>query len=122
MKVKAIGAIFLLGIALFLLVARHGESVKNVQFPVISYPNPFDIKNNKIVNIKFNPDDNEIVTIVNLLGQPVATLPAASVSSYFGKATWDGLDDWGTAVASGIYFILVRGRNVNDRGKMTVIN
>lgn len=78
--------------------------------PLISqfsnYPNPF----NPLTTIRFNlnrelndPDKLE-VTIYNVKGQKVKTLPISPSQSRTGFVVWDGTDNSNQPVSSGVYF------------------
>jgi|GEM_PF-608934 len=67
-----------------------------------NYPNPF----NPTTKIKYNlPEQATVVLkIYNLLGQEVATLADAPQAAGYYEATWDGRNNFGTNVSSGVYF------------------
>jgi len=81
-----------------------------------NYPNPFNPVTNIIYDIGFNEGPRQKVSVIvyNLLGQHVATL----VNEYknIGRYTtrWDGKDQHGVPVSSGIYFV----RLMNDHGRI----
>jgi len=66
-----------------------------------NYPNPF----NPITNIQFAlPKKSEVrIVIYNMLGQKVKTLVDGFLSPGKYEITWDGRDESGRAVASGVY-------------------
>src|SRR5690606_11788149 len=66
-----------------------------------NYPNPF----NPETSIRFEaPASGHLtVAIYNLLGQQVASLFDGQVAAGAGQMTWNGLDDAGQQVATGIY-------------------
>lgn len=75
-----------------------------------NYPNPF----NPTTTIEYSIANTTPVeiTIFNQLGQKVRTLrndPVVQAGSYV--VTWDGRDDKGHALASGIYLYQIRTRN-----------
>ena len=67
-----------------------------------NYPNPF----NPQTTIRFAvPEPSEIQIIVyNSLGQKVRLLTRENYSPGYYEVVWDGRDDFGSPVASGIYF------------------
>ena len=67
-----------------------------------NYPNPL----NPTTTIEFYlPDAAQvIVTILNVLGQEVRTLCSGDYSAGFGHVEWNGTDDLGREVASGVYY------------------
>jgi hypothetical protein len=67
-----------------------------------NYPNPF----NPQTTITFNlPSPGEIdISIFNLLGQKVATIASGQYAAGEHRVVWDGKDDNGNSVSSGLYF------------------
>jgi hypothetical protein len=67
-----------------------------------NYPNPF----NPTTRIKYDlPEQATVVLkIYNLLGQEVATLENAPQAAGYYEATWDGRNNFGANVSSGVYF------------------
>jgi FlgD Ig-like domain len=67
-----------------------------------NYPNPFNLS----TTIRFSlPRKSEVTCEVhNLLGQRVRRLLSATLSAGSHELTWDGMNDGGEEVASGIYF------------------
>ena len=66
-----------------------------------NYPNPF----NPSTTIQFDmPVSGEVsVRVYDVLGQEVRTLIHAIVNAGRTQITWDGRDDWGHAVSTGVY-------------------
>ena len=66
-----------------------------------NYPNPF----NPATAIDFAVPNNARVTlsVFNLLGQEIRTLVSGERQPGAYSVTWDGRDDFGKAVASGLY-------------------
>ena len=73
-----------------------------------NYPNPF----NPTTKIDFALARTGDVTIVvyNLIGQKVKTLVSESLHYGYHGITWNGLDDFGRAVPSGVYFSELRAK------------
>lgn len=71
-----------------------------------TYPNPF----NSSCKIEYTLPDNQIyeMTITDVLGRTVRTYKINSLSGY---VTWDGTNENGQLVSSGIYCVIVRGGN-----------
>jgi flagellar hook assembly protein FlgD len=58
------------------------------------------------------PEAAEVrVSIYNVRGQPVRKLVNGFLPAGFFAVRWDGRDDGGGAVSSGVYFILLRVGN-----------
>ncbi|MFC1693888.1 FlgD immunoglobulin-like domain containing protein [Candidatus Latescibacterota bacterium] len=66
-----------------------------------NYPNPF----NPITTIDFSIPESGFVTLLiyNIMGQKVRELVAENMKAGVHSVVWDGKDDEGTSVASGIY-------------------
>ncbi|MFQ5604490.1 MAG: right-handed parallel beta-helix repeat-containing protein [bacterium] len=81
-----------------------------------NYPNPF----NPQTTIKYQlPKAAEVkLTIYNLLGQRVATLVDKQMPEGFYSVQWDGKDDAGRSVASGIYVYALRAGDFAQARKM----
>jgi hypothetical protein len=82
-------------------------------------PNPF----NPSTSITFAMKDKGVVTlkIYNVAGQLVRTLVSGTkdVGSY--TVTWDGKNDRGGAVASGVYFYKMETKDFNQTRKMVML-
>lgn len=84
-----------------------------------NYPNPF----NPTTLISFGiPRDSEVkVEIFNLLGQRVRTLLREQEKAGYKTVIWDGKDDAGKGVTSGVYFYRVDAGSFHDTKKMTLL-
>jgi len=67
-----------------------------------NYPNPF----NPTTEIEYAlPVDCQVkLEVYNLLGQVVRTLVDGGQTAGYKSVRWDGRDDWGREIASGVYF------------------
>ncbi len=73
------------------------------QFPIFAYPNPF----NQSTTISFSvegSDKNIQITIHNFSGQKIKTLVDKKLNAGKHQVIWNGTDDSGNQVSSGIYF------------------
>ncbi|MDP4268230.1 MAG: T9SS type A sorting domain-containing protein [Bacteroidota bacterium] len=84
-----------------------------------AYPNPF----NPTTNIQFNIAKSENVKLVvfNILGQQVKTLMNGELKAGSYTATWNGKDEFGNSVASGIYFYRLESQSFNATKKMILM-
>ena len=76
-----------------------------------NYPNPF----NPSTTISFNIPTNSMVglSVYNLLGQEVATILKGEVAAGKHDVVWNGTDNAGYGVASGLYFYRLRATAVS---------
>jgi hypothetical protein len=84
-----------------------------------NYPNPF----NPQTMIKYdlpNPD-NVNITVYNILGQKVKTLIDEYQEAGYKQVSWDGRDDGGREVASGIYFYKIKTIGFEKTKKMVLL-
>ncbi len=84
-----------------------------------NYPNPF----NPITTIKYQLARNSEVSIVvyNVRGQKVATLVNSKQIAGKHTITWNGKNQDGNSVASGIYFIKMKAGDFSQIKKMTLL-
>ncbi len=85
-----------------------------------NYPNPF----NPSTTIAYQlPDDNTYVqlTIYNIMGQAVKTLVDASQNAGSYKAVWDGTNNNGTRVGSGVYFYRIAAGKFSQVKKLLLL-
>ena len=90
------------------------------KFELVSlYPNPF----NPYLNIKYNLDIQENVSIViyNLLGQEVRELLNKNMSPGYHSIQWDGQNEQGVLLGSGIYFVRISTNEKSYTGKVSLI-
>ncbi len=75
-----------------------------------NYPNPF----NPVTFLSFELPKTQIIAlqVMNLSGQAVRLLAAGSYAAGQHQVTWDGRDDQGRLVASGLYFYVLRAGDV----------
>jgi hypothetical protein len=96
-----------------------GSQIPNTFSLSNAYPNPF----NPTTNIKFSIAKSENINLVvfNVLGQKVKTLVNGAMKAGSYTATWDGRDDFGSHVASGIYFYRLESQSFNVTKKMILM-
>ena len=78
-----------------------------------NYPNPF----NPVTTIKYQLSEPSDVTIriFNMTGQVVKTIFDEHHSAGYYSILWNGRDDSGKNVASGVYFYQLRAKAANSR-------
>lgn len=84
-----------------------------------NYPNPF----NPQTSIQYDlPKETEVkLTIYNILGQKVKTLVDERQKAGHKQILWDGRNDKGKEVSSGIYFYLLKTPEFKNTKKMMLI-
>ena len=84
-----------------------------------NYPNPF----NPVTTIRFGVPQAADVSIViyNSTGQKVRTLTADKYPAGFHQLQWDGRNDSGEAVASGLYLYMLRTNGFQQVQKMLLL-
>lgn len=84
-----------------------------------NYPNPFNPTTT--INYKIDRPGQVALTIYNTLGQKVKTLVTKTMSTGLHRVEWDGSDNHGRAVSSGIYFYQLKTDSGILTRKMTLI-
>jgi FtsP/CotA-like multicopper oxidase with cupredoxin domain len=84
-----------------------------------NYPNPF----NPSTEIRFQiPNDEKVeLNIFNSLGQKVRMLVNKNMSAGVHNVTWNGRDNFGNQVSSGIYIYKIKAGSFNQVRKMTLM-
>jgi uncharacterized delta-60 repeat protein len=84
-----------------------------------NYPNPF----NPSTKIEFNLVKSGFVTlqIYDILGRKVRTLVSEELSSGYKSVIWDGKNEEGDAVASGVYFYQLKVGDFSEPKKMLLL-
>jgi len=102
----------------------HGPVLAEVAAPenydlAQNYPNPF----NPTTNIRFQLPQNDQVRIqvFNLTGQLVCTLVDGKMPAGYHMAVWDGRDEYGVRVGSGIYYYRLTCQSFSSTKKMALL-
>jgi len=84
-----------------------------------NYPNPF----NPETEIRFQlPEANHVVIrIFNTLGKEIRTLVEGQYEAGYYRVRWDGKDDNGKSLASGVYLFQLRAGSFSQVKKMSLI-
>ena len=97
-----------------------GNEILPKRFSLLgNYPNPFNAST--VVKFQLSRPGLVELTVYNILGQKIRTLVKEQMTAGPKQVSWDGTDDLGHLLASGIYFykiITVEGRQT---GKMTML-
>ena len=92
-------------------------SLSSVELPTSfsldqNYPNPFNSRTT--FQFKLPQDSPVVVQIINILGQPVRTIVDGRLEAGIHKAVWDGKNDYGQEVVSGVYLVRMKADNFNQ--------
>lgn len=107
------------------LLSDNVDSNGQTQSPLASmfglnnYPNPF----NPNTNIGFiAPEAGDLkLSIFNIRGQRVKELYSGSISKGYHSIAWDGVDDRGVDVSSGVYFVRIEANGRSEAHKMMLM-
>ena len=84
-----------------------------------NYPNPF----NPSTNIKFDIPENGLVSLIvyDLMGHKVSELVNTNMNSGFHNVSWNGTDNFGNTVSTGVYIYQLKTGNYSNTQKMLFI-
>ncbi len=84
-----------------------------------NYPNPFNVET--VIEYNLAEDCHVELAIYNVLGQKIKTLVSQHQEAGHNTVRWNGRDDHGNEVASGVYFCQIQaGGYVNVKKMMSV--
>jgi ligand-binding sensor domain-containing protein len=84
-----------------------------------NFPNPFNLETTILYELK--QDTNIQLSIFNLNGKEVKRLVSDNKQKGIYQIAWNGKDNSGKEVGSGIYFYVLNGENFKEIKKMTLI-
>lgn len=84
-----------------------------------NYPNPF----NPSTTIKFTLHENQNVNLIiyNIKGEKVRTLVSGNLEASYHDIHWNGKDDSGKAISSGVYFYMMKTKHYIKTKKMILM-
>jgi len=84
-----------------------------------NYPNPF----NPTTTIKFQlPEQSDVsITVYNMAGQQVTSLVNTSMDAGYHQVTWNGTNDAGVQMSSGMYIYRIRADEFTESRKMILM-
>jgi len=100
-------------------IDQHDEILEKRFYLFPNYPNPFNPTTNISYIIEKPCDVN--IDICNTLCQKIKTLVHKPQPAGKNTITWNGTDDWGNKVASGIYFVNFRAGSYQKIQKMILM-
>jgi len=89
-----------------------------------NYPNPFARNRERETEIRFQLARAGLVElrVYNLLGQPVRNLVQRALADGEHKVFWDGKDERGEPLSTGVYFYQLRQDGFSQMHKMTLLH
>ena len=111
----------------FKLYASEDENFEPEILPVEfalsqNYPNPFNLQTTIELAVPFFADNRRADLVVyDILGRKVKTLLSGLVSSGYIKINWDGKNDTGNVLASGLYIFRFSTEGFRSSKKMILI-
>lgn len=84
-----------------------------------NYPNPFNPATT--IRYELSPAQNVELAVFDVQGRRVRVLESGPKSGGLHESTWDGLDDRGRAVASGVYYVRLAGDNDTRTRKIVLL-
>ena len=84
-----------------------------------NYPNPFNPAT--VISFSIPKAENVKLYVYNLLGEKVTTLINSDLNIGNHKVTWNGKNDFGITVPSGVYFYKLETPSFNQSRKMILL-
>ena len=84
-----------------------------------NYPNPFN--SHTSIDYELHQNSNITIMIYDILGRPIRTLVNVKQKIGENKVIWNGLDEMGNPVSSGIYFYQISSDGFYQSKKMILI-
>ncbi|MBN2012676.1 T9SS type A sorting domain-containing protein [candidate division KSB1 bacterium] len=101
-------------------VAKTDNGTLPTEFKLYNnYPNPFNPSTQIVFDIPKAADVQ--LAVYNVMGQKIRTLVTGNQAAGQYKTTWDGMNDQGLAVASGVYFYRIQAGDYVKSHKMMFV-
>lgn len=99
------------------VAVREQKPTVPVQFILLqNYPNPFNPET--VIRFDLSQAAPVVIKIYNMLGEPIRTLAKATYPAGTHRLLWNGKDEDGHLVASGVYFYQLEAGEFSDVKKM----
>ena len=85
-----------------------------------AFPNPFNSRVKIVFNVSNNRDDYKL-SIVNVLGETVRIFNSQKIYSGMNTILWNGKNDFGHDLSTGIYFFIIKAKNIYDSIKLLYV-
>jgi hypothetical protein len=103
-----------------LVTGLQDEFVQPIEYSLSqNYPNPFNPVT--IINFSIPKEGWATIKVFDILGREVSTLLNGNVTTGVHKVTWDGKDNIGRDVSSGIYFYSIEYNGSKLNRKMLLL-
>jgi hypothetical protein len=100
-------------------ITQQGNEFSQTSLELSNYPNPFNPRTEIIYSL---PSDAEVtLTVYNILGREVIRLVEGVKTAGEHRIEWDGRDDTGREVASGIYLYRLQADAASTTKKMILL-
>jgi predicted outer membrane repeat protein len=100
-------------------VARELPPVQPRIDMVLASPNPFNPRTN--ITFSMSQPQDVRIAVYGLRGELIRTLVNGQLAGGDHVLSWEGLDQAGRAVGSGVYFVVVRGEQDSHTLKLTLL-
>jgi flagellar hook assembly protein FlgD len=100
------------------VVGADENSIVTSEIRLANYPNPFNPETTISFNIPNNQIDQAELAIYNMKGQRVRQF---SISNFQFSIVWNGTDQTGKPVSSGIYFARMKAGKTEISRKMLLL-
>ncbi len=84
-----------------------------------SFPNPFNPRT--VIPVSMEKDAAASLVIVDAQGRKVRTLHEGAISAGQHQYSWDGTDDGGTSVASGVYLAILHTAELRESQRLVLL-
>ncbi len=85
-----------------------------------AFPNPFNSRVKIVFNLSGNTDDYNL-SIVNILGETVRTFKSQKFYSGMNTILWNGKNDFGRDLSTGVYFCRLKSKNIDNSIKLLYV-
>ncbi|MFH1449879.1 MAG: T9SS type A sorting domain-containing protein [bacterium] len=106
-------------LSIFALAEIESSEIATILSPIKVCPNPFNLNQVNFVTFKPTPNNTSFIKIFNLSGELIYTLKSKDIS--LGMAHWDGTNEYGKIVSSGVYIFYLKTEDGKSQKKKIVI-
>ncbi|HOD18533.1 MAG TPA: T9SS type A sorting domain-containing protein [Candidatus Cloacimonadota bacterium] len=105
------------------LIDDNSSAQDETTIPILlsNYPNPCNGKSGTVFCFDPKQVQNASLTIYNILGQKVRVFGKDDINQSRGNIVWNGKDDNGKPVASGVYFYILKSKTGKASGKLLLL-